>query len=152
MFVEAPASKDVERPLQTDDEDYQQQRPIFVEAPTSMNVERPLQKRMPMSMDVDRPLNAADLTDGNPNCSDLPLLDSTVFEVIDHGTEKGRRLLVNNHGYNYCVKSKVRSTTYWHCCFRNASLECKDSMRQVDDKLFRGAHEHIHPATPALTT
>ena len=79
MFIEAPMSMDVERPLQTVDEDYPQQRQMFIEAPTSKN--------------VDRPLHTVDLNDGNPNCSDLPLLDSTVFEAPKRSRNRERPLL-----------------------------------------------------------
>jgi len=67
---------------------------------------------------VQHDVTALDLTDRDPNVGNddaAPVLPLT-FEVVDTGTSKGKTLLIDSHGYNYCIKMCRDSRVYWRPC------------------------------------
>lgn len=101
---------------------------------------------------MDADINAVDISDGNPNITMDSEISESRFEIIDKGTGKGKQLLYDKEGFNYCVKCRINGTTYWRCCVRNQSICCMASVKQTGETFTVGKNAHNHSPLAALKT
>ena len=100
-------------------------------------------------------MSAHDLLNGDPSVdmeSSSESETSVTFEVIEQATNKGRKLLLDSRGYNYCVKRLHKNKVYWRCCLRTTSITCNASVVQVNNTFSTGCNDHVHPPTATLQT
>ena len=69
---------------------------------------------------------------------------ATTYTILEKGSERQGRLLVESVGYSYTVKRTNKSSTVWRCTIRNKKQECKATVKQTNDTFVRGPIDHCH--------
>ena len=54
------------------------------------------------------------------------------FRVIEGGSQRGGKILVENVGYTYTIKKRSRTTTSWICSVRNKRINRGASVYEMD--------------------
>ena len=73
--------------------------------------------------------------------------------MIEGGTQRSNKLLVDSNGYSYTMKSHKHSRSgriTWRCTLRGNNLTCTVTVLQVEDVFTPDYNTHIHPAEPGL--
>ncbi|KAL3832718.1 hypothetical protein ACJMK2_024335 [Sinanodonta woodiana] len=83
--------------------------------------------------------------------------DGITYEIIQCGTQRGFKKLVDSRGYTYNVKrteSAMQDTVRWTCSIRNKTRRCPATVQQIGDEFRHGRKGHNHPGstTAVLTT
>ncbi|KAK3587912.1 hypothetical protein CHS0354_014426 [Potamilus streckersoni] len=82
--------------------------------------------------------------------------DGITYEIIQCGTQRGYKKLVDSRGYTYNVKrteSALQDTVRWTCSIRNKSRRCPATVQQIGDEFRHGRKGHNHPgSTTAVLT
>ena len=75
------------------------------------------------------------------------------YTVLEGATQRGKRKLVDNQGFDYTVKQyRPIGVTSWWCSHRNDKVRCRATVNQKEDSFKRGMNEHCHPPVPGLKT
>ncbi|XP_019628711.1 PREDICTED: uncharacterized protein LOC109473277 [Branchiostoma belcheri] len=80
---------------------------------------------------------------------DLPRDDAggLTYSLIEGGSKRGRKKLVDSHGFSYTVKRAREDshTTYWECAKRPKFSRCSASVIERNGEFKRGDNRHSHP-------
>ncbi|XP_029974749.1 uncharacterized protein LOC115408246 isoform X2 [Salarias fasciatus] len=79
-------------------------------------------------------------------------VEEVEYCIIDSSSQRGKRKLVDNRGYQYTVKRARGTATDWRCCVRNKTVVCRATVVQRGDTFAEGPHAHVHGAVPGLKT
>ena len=91
-----------------------------------------------------------------PELTDQPLIrsqDNISFEIIENGTQRSNKLLVDSNGYSYTMKSHKHSRSdrvVWCCTLRRKTITCSATVIQIGEVFTPGPNDHIHPAQPGI--
>ncbi|XP_078385044.1 uncharacterized protein LOC144667497 [Oculina patagonica] len=67
------------------------------------------------------------------------------FQIVEGGTERGKRKLIDSFGYTYNVKRHQGNTTTWQCTIRTRDHRCRAAVSQRADGSFAvGSRTHSH--------
>jgi hypothetical protein len=58
------------------------------------------------------------------NPDQLPDEAAITFDVVDLGTQRGKRKLVSSDGFNFTFKRQNKNSTDWRCSVRNKTTSC----------------------------
>ncbi|XP_062597710.1 uncharacterized protein LOC134259125 [Saccostrea cucullata] len=85
---------------------------------------------------------------------DIPEEDEAVvaeYAVVDAGTKRGKRKLVDNRGFQYTIKKqRGDGSIYWRCSKRGKEQHCPATVIQKGDTFQEGLKNHVHPAEPGV--
>ncbi|XP_076037058.1 uncharacterized protein LOC143022632 [Oratosquilla oratoria] len=92
---------------------------------------------------------------GEPSIKDASTVSAVAeefrltFEIIEDGTKRRCRKLVNNRGYSYNVKRRrTTGTTDWQCTVRPKGNQCRATVVQKGNEFIVGKNVHNHAAQP----
>ena len=67
------------------------------------------------------------------------------FQIVERGTKRGKRKLIDSFGYTYNVKRRRSNTTNWQCTIRTKDHRCRAAVTQRADGSFAvGSRTHNH--------
>ena len=80
------------------------------------------------------------------NIYEPPLNSPREYDIIEGGSQRGESKLVDNLGYNYCLKKKSGTNKHWPCSVRHRKMQCHAAVVQKgSDFVRREKHPHNHP-------
>nr|XP_034322332.1 uncharacterized protein LOC105339689 [Crassostrea gigas] len=68
------------------------------------------------------------------------------YYMVDSGTERGKRKLVDSTGFSYTVKKNDH--VLWRCTKRSKTINCPATIIQDGDNYRPGQKQHIHAGDP----
>ncbi|XP_044164508.1 uncharacterized protein LOC114952152 isoform X2 [Acropora millepora] len=68
------------------------------------------------------------------------------YRIVEEGTKRRRRKLIDSLGYSYNVKEKGKYTTYWQCTVRPKGNYCRATVKETDGDFVAGQQGHNHQA------
>ena len=75
------------------------------------------------------------------------------FQVVDKGTERGKRKLVSNCGYTYTFKRQYKcGDIVWRCSVRGKNVTCPVTVKQKETHFECSHTSHIHTSKPGILT
>ena len=95
---------------------------------SSFNISDSYQDPKPDPRQVHRGLELPDLSFNSS--------DDLTFEIIEGGTQRSNKLLVDSNGYSYTMKSHKHSRSgriTWRCALQKRKLTCTATVLQVED-------------------
>ena len=67
------------------------------------------------------------------------------FQIVEGGTKRGKRKLIDSFGYTYNVKKRLGNTTTWQCTIRTKYHRCRGAVTEKADGSFVvGSRTHNH--------
>ncbi|XP_068219805.1 uncharacterized protein [Palaemon carinicauda] len=66
------------------------------------------------------------------------------YQVVDGGTQRSKRMLIDSNGYTYTVKRHKGNHTYWCCALRTKYKRCRATVSQTGDDFKVGGLDHCH--------
>ncbi|XP_055997986.1 uncharacterized protein LOC125647370 [Ostrea edulis] len=73
------------------------------------------------------------------------------YEVVESGTKRGKRKLVDKRGFEYTIKKqKGEDCIYWRCSKRGKDQPCPATVIQRGNNFQEGLRNHVHPAEPGV--
>ncbi|KAJ8305978.1 hypothetical protein KUTeg_016523, partial [Tegillarca granosa] len=73
--------------------------------------------------------------------------EELTYTIVESGTQRSKRKLVDSHGYTYNVKRQRKTTTDWQCTVRSKKVMCMATVKQTGDT-FEMGKGHIHTVQP----
>ncbi|XP_061178328.1 uncharacterized protein LOC133186965 [Saccostrea echinata] len=70
----------------------------------------------------------------------------TTLEIMDQGSQRGKRKLVSSDGYEFVKKVSKGDFTYWRCSKRSKTVNCPATISQKGDTFKANSRAHIHQA------
>jgi hypothetical protein len=68
-----------------------------------------------------------------------------MYNVIEEGSQKGKKKLADSEGYTYRIKERrANENKGWTCSIRNKSLWCKARIMEKPDGFTQGPLPHVH--------
>lgn len=75
------------------------------------------------------------------------------FNVVDLGTQRGKRKLVSSDGFTFTFKRQNKNSIDWRCRVRNKTISCPVVVRQQGDSFdVLNNKTHTHAAQPDVLT
>ena len=72
------------------------------------------------------------------------------FQVVESGTQRGKRKLVSSDGFTFTLKRQNRGETIeWRCAIRNKTVTCPVTIQQRGN-CFVQHKDHLHAARPGI--
>ena len=68
------------------------------------------------------------------------------YRIVEEGTKRRRRKLIDSLGYSYNGKEKGKYTTYWQCTVRPKGNYCRATVKETDGDFVAGQQGHNHQA------
>lgn len=91
-------------------------------------------------------------------CFEKPVLGSDdsgeeiSYRLIDGGTQRAKRMLIDSKGFTYTVKRQKGANTKWRCSLRKKTQRCGATVSQVGDYFNADATVHCHSAKQGVVT
>ncbi|XP_078334484.1 uncharacterized protein LOC111132122 [Crassostrea virginica] len=105
-----------------------------------------------MSFEVPNPVHEESIQEDV--IEDIPPQTNTPgpeYEVVDLGTSRGNKKLVDKRGYQYTLKkSKGEGHGYWRCAKRGKINPCPATVMQDGGNFKEGVRAHNHAAEPGV--
>uniref|UniRef100_K1QHJ6 FLYWCH-type domain-containing protein n=1 Tax=Magallana gigas TaxID=29159 RepID=K1QHJ6_MAGGI len=70
------------------------------------------------------------------------------YYMVDSGTERGKRKLVDSTGFSYTVKKQKNDHVLWRCTKWSKTINCPATIIQDGDDYRPGQKQHIHAGDP----
>lgn len=64
------------------------------------------------------------------------------YYMVDSGTERGKRKLVDSTGFSYTVKKQKNDHVLWRCTKRSKTINCPATIIQDGDDYRPGQKQH----------
>ena len=71
------------------------------------------------------------------------------FQVVESGTQRGKRKLVSSDGFTFTLKRQNRGETVERCAIRNKTVTCPVTIQQRGT-CFVQHKDHLHAARPDI--
>ncbi|KAL5011914.1 hypothetical protein ScPMuIL_010465 [Solemya velum] len=86
--------------------------------------------------------------------AELSTLEAIVtYNVVDNGTQCGKRKLVSSDGHTFTLKRQNKNSTDWRCSIRNKTTTCPVVIRQQGDSYTATTdNTHTHASKPGILT
>ncbi|XP_068689620.1 uncharacterized protein [Montipora foliosa] len=97
-------------------------------------------------VELPEPMEESSIED--PSILNLETVGPTelTYRIVEEGTKRRRRKLIDSLGYSYNVKEKGKYTTYWQCTVRPKGNYCRATVKETDGDFVAGQQGHNHQA------
>ena len=70
------------------------------------------------------------------------------YEIVEEGTKRRCKKLIDSRGYSYTFKEKTKTTDYWQCSIRPKGNPCRGTVKEQDGSFIPGRNTHNHQPEP----
>lgn len=97
-------------------------------------------------VELPEPMEESSIED--PSILNLETVGPTelTYRIVEEGTKRRQRKLIDSLGYSYIVKEKGKYTTYWPCTVRPKGNYCRATVTETDRDFVAGQQGHNHQA------
>ena len=70
------------------------------------------------------------------------------YEIVEEGSKRRCKKLIDSIGYSYTFKEKTKTTSYWQCSVRPKVNPCRATVKEQDGSFIPGRNTHNHQPEP----
>ena len=88
------------------------------------------------------------MDDPTPMDIDPQPAPSVTYEMVEEGSKRRCKKLIDSIGYSYTFKEKTKTTNYWQCSVRPKGNPCRATVKEQDGSFIPGRNTHNHQPQP----
>ena len=79
---------------------------------------------------------------------DLQPAPPVTYEIVEEGSKRRCKKLIDSIGYSCTYKEKTKTTNYWQCSLRPKGNPCRATVKEQDGLFISGCNSHNHQPEP----